>query len=793
MAHEDRAMTADLGALFWPLLLLSLLLAAGLAVVIFWARRQNAAAAVDKDALVRERDFLARSLAAAPMASLELHAGDKMAPLLRPAGSLVGVLGLSSARETSLDGLTDRLAPDAAEALTKAILMLLAEGEAVDLLVTHADGERVFAVTSTSSENSHRLWFQEVTALQQRLEKVRAEAADHRRVLDSLPFLLWRRDANLELVDCNKAYSEALDVTRETVLSSGLELLGQSQIEQAKALSLEALSSDEPAKRESHVVVSGQRFLMELSERRLEDGSILGAAVDKTGEEELQAELKRHLDAQAEVLENLGTAIAIYGADMHLAFHNSAYVHIWRVDDDFFQGSPHLGDVLEALREQRHLPEQPNFPAYKRDTLRTYSTLIESREELLHLPDGRTLRMLVVPYPLGGVLLSYEDVTDRLAIERKYNTLIEVQQETLDKLHEGVAVYGADGILRLSNPAFAEIWRIPHEVLKSQPHVREIISYSRPFFEMGDEDWQNYTEHVVAETTDPTENSGRRERSDGTVIDWARVMLPDGAVLYTFVDVTDTLRVERVLRERNEALETADRLKSEFIASISYELRTPLNAIVGFGEILTNQFFGELNERQHEYAKAIVESSHELITLINDILDLASIEAGYLQIDRERVDVSELMDALYRLGRERAHNQDLTLELDCPSDIGTINADARRLKQALFNVLSNALKFTPEGGRISLKAERDGDYLDFTVSDTGIGISEEDQKRVFGRFERSINQGRQSGAGLGLALVQSLVELHDGTVSLTSKLDGGTEVICRIPAADAEARDVNPS
>ena len=224
-----------------------------------------------------------------------------------------------------------------------------------------------------------------------------------------------------------------------------------------------------------------------------------------------------------------------------------------------------------------------------------------------------------------------------------------------------------------------------------------------------------------------------------------------------------------------------DRLKSEFIANISYELRTPLNAIIGFAEILTNQFFGKLNTRQMEYSQAIVESSQHLTALINDILDLASIEAGYLEIDRVPVDLQDLLASVYKLGRERAHNRELELTLDCPSDIGQINADPRRLKQALFNLLSNALKFTPEGGRITIAARRSEDAVVLSIEDTGIGIAEDDMERVFNRFERGDGQSRNAGAGLGLSLVRSLVELHGGQVELHSVPSGGTKVDCHLP------------
>jgi signal transduction histidine kinase len=261
--------------------------------------------------------------------------------------------------------------------------------------------------------------------------------------------------------------------------------------------------------------------------------------------------------------------------------------------------------------------------------------------------------------------------------------------------------------------------------------------------------------------------------------------LPDGAALLSYVDVSDTIRVERALRERNEALETADRLKTEFIANVSYELRTPLNTIIGFTEMLTGQYFGPLNDRQAEYSKGILESSHRLLSLINDILDLATIEAGYMTLERDWVDVHPMLSNALTLVREPARKKNIALELDCPADIGAIHADERRLKQALFNVLSNSVKFTAANGSITISARRHDDRVVLTFTDTGIGIPEDDRSRVFMKFERgSSPEARRQGAGLGLPLVKSLIELHGGSVDLESEPGVGTKVTCILPAQD---------
>ncbi|MBK1670709.1 hypothetical protein CKO28_22060 [Rhodovibrio sodomensis] len=408
-------------------------------------------------------------------------------------------------------------------------------------------------------------------------------------------------------------------------------------------------------------------------------------------------------------------------------------------------------------------------------------SLVQPEEGLLHRPDGTTLKSTISPHPFGGVLSMLEDVTDKLALERGFNTLIDVQRETIENLYEAVAVFGSDGRLALCNKAFVQLWDLPMEQLGERPHVRAVLQAARPQFNVDDADWPQALETMVARATEPDTRTGRMERPDGGVIDWAQVPLPDGQSLFTYLDVSDSIRVERALREQAEALETADRLKSEFIANISYELRTPLNAIVGFAEILENQYFGELNARQHEYAGAIVQSSQRLIGLINDILDLASIEAGYLELDSQEVDPQQLLGDLQTIARERALSRGIDLAIDCPADIGTLKGDPRRLKQALFNLVSNAFNFTPDQGQVTLRAARTGDTLLLSVVDTGVGIPQEDQANVFHKFVRG--QPRKTGAGLGLSLVKSLIELHGGWVELDSTPDQGTRVTCHLPVS----------
>ena len=762
-----------------PIFLIALLVAA---VACLYLGRRLTAAQVENAAARQLAARLQHRLAVATQGVFDL--ADKQAGA---SPALAAALGLDGARSPDLEAVLEAFDPAGQLALEAAVAALEQDGEGFSLQLRPKAGGKVLAVMGLRLEDEANgevadfLWFQDQTELATRLERCEAERDLREALLNALPVPVWQRDEALRLTYCNEAYARAVDCERSAAVEENVELLDQAQGAAGQALARRAQQDGAAVSESHHAVIGGERRLLAVEERPFGENGLVGLAIDRTEVEDLQTELSRHIDAHSEVLDNLASGIAIFGQDMNLKFYNGAYARMFNLDEDFLATEPHLNDVHEALRERRQIPEYADFPKFKQERLRILQTLIEPLEELQHLPDGSTIRVVVAPHPFGGVLSVCEDVTDRLALERSYNTLIAVRQETLDNLFEGVAVFGSDGRLKLHNPAYARIWELTAESLQNEPHVRDLLPQLRGFYSDDERDWAEKSERLAVQVTEAEPRSGRLERSDGMMLDWAQVPLPDGASLFTYFDVTDSTRVERALRERAEALETTDRLKSEFIANVSYELRTPLNAIIGFAEILEKQLFGELNDRQLEYARAIVESSERLISLINDILDLATIEAGYLQLELEPIDVRELLNSIFTLGHERARSRGLELALVCPEDIGAVIADPRRLKQALFNLLSNAFKFTPEGGSVTVSAERENGELLLSVADTGVGIPQEDHNRVFAKFVRGPGNPRQAGAGLGLSLVRSLIELHGGKVDLVSEPERGTRVTCRIP------------
>lgn len=754
------------------------------AAIIVWRQSKTARAAE------AARDQSAATLASVPGGYISWFAGadETMSPGL---AALVGIdasEGYAGLREIFSDGdwqSMDRLVED-----------LRRQGEEFSLTLLTIDAGRALQLYGRRSRTSPLdvLWIGDVTsetAMQSdttiQLTAAEVERDGLRAMLDALPIPVWRRGKDLALAQANRAYVDAVRSETGDPDAPQAELVEMESGPEGQLANL-ALATGMPQSESRHTVVSGERRLMEFNEIPSNGMGIVGYAADFTQLEDTQEELASHIAAHSDVLENVAAAIAIYGPDTRLKFYNAAYARLWDADTGWLDTEPTLGEELEILRERRMVTEEVDFRAFKAEQINLFTSLITPTETLIHLPDDKTLFKRISPHPFGGLMFTYEDVTDRLSLERQYNTLIEVQRRTLDNLYEGVALVGADGRLKLCNSAYGRLWELSQSELNGEPQMRDLIEKCRHFYQE-ESDWESQRRAIVNNMMSREPVSGTLDRADGSILEYTGVPLPDGMKLMTYLDVSDRNRVERALRDRNEALEQADRLKSEFVANISYELRTPLNTIIGFSEVLRDDMFGPLNEKQAGYVGDILEASGSLLDLINDLLDLATIEAGYLELERSYFDGYTMIGSVAALYRERARHAELNLVVDCPQDIGPVNADERRLKQVLFNLVSNAIKFTPAGGTVTVGARHQESDIDFYVSDTGVGISEDEQERVFEKFERGSGAaGRQSGvgAGLGLSLVKSLIELHGGDVQLESSADSGTSVHCRLPAVSQE-------
>ncbi|GEO14707.1 sensor histidine kinase [Microvirga aerophila] len=673
------------------------------------------------------------------------------------------------------------LAPSDAAAVEAALEQLKQRGESFRL-TARALANRFIDVEGRTMGGRAILRLRDITGDRSELLKARSDLLAARgdlrsmtTLLDAVAYPLWIRDAENRLVWANQAYLRSVEASDlDDAASRSLELLDQQTRDESKR---QRMTGGTFTARVT-AFMAGQRAVLDVVERPTVGGSA-GIAVDVSELESVRTDLQRQMDAHVRTLDQLPTAVAIFDAKQHLIFSNAAYQRLWNLDHAFLSSRPTDSEVLDRLRAGRKLPEQADFRAWKADFLTGYQA-VEPQEIWWHLPDRRTLRVVINPNPRGGVTYLFDDVSERFELESQVTALTRVQSETLDTLKEGVVVFGSDGRLKLHNRAFADMWSLPSDLPAEHPHIDVVIKACR-LLAPREEPWIDIRGAVAGLADMRMGLSCRMERRDGSAVDCTAQPLPDGATLLTFIDVTASVSVERALTERNDALERASRLRDEFVHHVSYELRSPLTNVIGFTQLLGDETVGALNPRQRDYADHIMRSSAALLAILNDILDLASIDTGSLELVPEIVDIRSTIEAAMRGLEDRLTESTLNVIIDAPDDIGSFVADGKRIRQILFNLLSNAVGFSGPGQTIQVSARKTGGEVIFTVRDQGRGMPPEIKARIFDRFESHTLGTRHRGVGLGLSIVRSFVELHGGRIDVSSEPGKGTTVTCAFP------------
>ena len=605
--------------------------------------------------------------------------------------------------------------------------------------------------------------------------------AEAQAILANLTIPAWLRDRDGLLIYTNAAY---LHFTRTLGLKGDRGTAPDIFDAATRENHLRALedAADTIALSEQHELAGG----LDLVLFPLSGGSAgycyLPAARPKPVETRTEPDLG-HLTT---VIDALATPIAVFDKRRQLTHYNTAYARFWGLDVAWLDTAPDERAILDRLRTQGMLPAEADYRDWRSRHLMSYA-LTAPRETPWYLPDGRCANVIAAPATgSGGVIYVFEDMTERLALETRHNALIHVQRETLNALSEGVAVFGTNGRLKLHNPRLSLLWNLPMNALGNSPHIDDIAAAcEKAFPEDGRRIWADLKQRIVDLNPTRSDTKGRIIRADGRLLDFAVVRLPDGQTMMTFMDVSESANYERVLKERNEALIAADRLKDTFVQNVSYELRSPLTNIIGFADLLASGQVGPLSDKQRAYTDYIRASSANLGLLIDNILDLATVDAGIAQLNPEVLDIPALIDkaraglAATFTGGEKPVDIEVTIADDLPVFV----ADGTRIVQVLYNLLSNAARFSDPGSLVRVKVSaRGAERIAFAVEDDGVGIPEDMRNSMFQRFEGQSVEGRQRGAGLGLAIVKTFANLHGGSVLIEGRQPRGTRVTVILPA-----------
>ncbi|HEX8239220.1 MAG TPA: ATP-binding protein [Allosphingosinicella sp.] len=748
--------------------------------------------------LGRGRDAAARIEATRHHEAL-LAASPALPIIVRRDGSLeeaerVGLaLGLAGTPRR-LAEIADALVEEDREALLGQVAATAAAAGDFALSLRPAGSARVYRISGGPAPPSYPagtvlLWLtdataseEEMAALRERSERLAAALDALSGLIEAAPFPIWHRGPDLRLAMVNSAYVAAVEAEDgRAVIEGGLELVDDGEAG-AMAEAAAVRQSGQASARNVPATVGGERRMMRVVEVPLGEAGVAGYAIDVEDREQARSELARFVHAQRDMLDRLSAGVAQFARDRGLIFSNQPFARLFALRPDFLADRPEFNRLLDAMRETGHLPEVRDYPEWKKEHDRWFTGGLAAEEEDWLLPGGRHLRVVAQPLPDGGLLLIFEDRTEQLRLASARDTLLRVRTATFDNLFEAVGVFASDGSLHLWNNRFRELWEFEEEQLAGNPRIDSLTAHIGRKLRNSSHA-ALVRELVRSATVERKQRTGRVAFTDGREFEFAAVPLPDGNALFTMLDVTASRTVEAALRERTQALEEADRLKTAFVSNMSYELRTPLTSIGGFAEMLAGGYAGELAPAASEYVAAILESVGRLGALIDDVLDLTQSDSGSLLLAEDKVDLARLCAEAADAFREQAAKKGIDFAVEIETGAGSIAGDRARLRQSLDNVLKNAFAYTGDGGRVLLHAAGGRKEAAITVSDNGRGIAAADQARVFDRFNRSADARGGDGAalGLGLPLARQFVEAHGGTVDLLSEPGEGTTVTLRLP------------
>ena len=640
-------------------------------------------------------------------------------------------------------------------------------------LFDHSDSERV--ITQLSNEAS---------AISDALDSCLA-------LIEAAPFPMWHRGPDLKLALVNSAYVAAVEgPSAEEVVSRGTELIDATEGRPPRATALAARDSGRVKTHVVPVTLSGQRRTMRIVDVPMGEHGVAGYAFDIQDLEQTRGELGRFQEAQRELFDRLSAGVAQFAPDRSLVFYNQPFLQFFALRPEWLAEQPEFDRVLERMRETQRLPEARDFPGWKAER-RGWFNAVDAIEEMWTLPGGQHLRVVAQPLPNGGLLLFFEDRTEQVQLSSARDTLLRVRTATFDNLFEAIGVFASDGRLHIWNQSFSDIWGLTEADLAQNLRVDAMVELVAA--KLADPSRAQLLRDLVRiATVDRQARTGRMALADGRYFDFAVVPLPDGNALFTLLDITASRGIEEALRGRADALEEADKLKTAFVANMSYELRVPLTSIAGFAELLDAGYAGDLPEVAREYVKAILTSVGRLGSLVEDVLDLTQGAAGNLPLAEEHVEIGELLEDAVTAASRAAHAKSVSLLVDIKPDLGLMRGDPRRLRQIADHLLSNAIAYTPPQGRVTIRVRGDDDMVVWTVSDTGQGMDPAQRARVFDSYPR-IDANNEEGKqliGIGLPLTRQLVEAHGGSIALESEPGRGTTVTIHLPrrrAGDANA------
>jgi len=786
-----RMITIDTTAILLVAVIVALWLAAAVVAIGMTVRRD-----AEAKARAREIERQAAVLGSAPVLPFLVNADGRISADAR----LAHWLGLAATPATLNDltsGEQGGISVVDGEGLAADVAAAQQAGRPFQRMLHLAGTERVLLATGRRASppigDGVLIWLFDQSDSERAIAQLSEDAERISEALDSClalieaaPFPMWHRGPDLKLALVNSAYVAAVEGDgAEDVVMRGVELIDSGPQSTARR----ARDSGRISTHVVPVTLSGQRRTMRIVDVPMGEHGVAGYAFDIQDLEQTRGELDRFQEAQRELFDRLSAGVAQFDPHRQLMFYNQPFLQLFALNPEWLGDGPEFDRVLERMRDTQRLPEARDFPGWKNER-RAWFNAVDAIEENWTLPGGQHLRVVAQPLPNGGLLLFFEDRTEQVQLSSARDTLLRVRTATFDNLFEAIGVFAADGRLHIWNQGFRDIWGLSEADVAQQLRVDMMVEMVAA--KLADPSRAQLLRDLVRiATVDRQARTGRMALADGRFFDFAVVPLPDGNALFTLLDITASRGIEEALRERAEALEEADKLKTAFVANMSYELRVPLTSIAGFAELLDAGYAGELPEVAHEYVRAILTSVGRLGSLVEDVLDLTQGAAGNLPLSEEHVEIGALIEEAVMASEKAADDKHLKLLVEIEPNLGLLRGDPRRLRQIADHLLTNAITYTPPHGKISIKVKAEGeDFITWRVSDNGQGMDAAQLAGVFDSYPR-IDANNEEGKqliGIGLPLTRQLVEAHGGTITLESEPGAGTTATIRFDRRAAHDR-----
>ena len=633
------------------------------------------------------------------------------------------------------------------------------------------------------------LWFFDSTESLRELEK-RAQESDEARsafsalagLIEAAPIPMWHRRPDMNLHFVNHAYVEAVGATNGLqVVEEGVELLEPENGKSAADYAADAVAEDRQKDRIVSATLNGERRQLRVYDIPLGASGVAGLAIDVQDLIDTKSEVRELSEAQRDLLNLMSSGVAQFDSRHVLSFANLPFQSLFAFRDQWLSEKPEFARVLDRMRENGKLPEVRDFPTWRKEREDWFRASDPTEENWL-LPDGTHLRVLAQPIPDGGLLMIFEDRTEQAQLASARDILLRVRTATFDNLFEAIAVFSADGRLSIWNRLFAETWKLSDDQLIKHPRLDELLPLLAGHLKKPTQ-ISILGELIRMTSSNRAQRKSKAIFADGRMFQIATIPLPDGNTLFTMLDMSDTLKIEQALRERNSALQDADAIKGKFLANMSYEFRTPLTSISGFADLLKAGIAGDLGPQAMDYVDAILQSADRLSEQINTVLDYSQIEAGALPLALESMDIPALVAQIAETKAQMAQAAGIKLQVESGEAEGVMLLDAKRIGQAVGQVLDNAIRYNRQGGEVLFLARWQGDILELVVSDDGPGINDTDVQRLSpdSVHARGGDDAGTMTRGLGMPLARQIIESHGGAFHLHSEVGQGTTVIMALP------------